>query len=133
MTSTSRANLPAPADPTEQPSRDHAALFARAVHHANRFRDSLAERPPRVTSAAAEIHRLFDGPTPEIGELGEAVIDRLAAAAEPGLSGVGGTRFFGWVVGGSHPVGVAADMMTSAWGQNAGNYALAPSAAMAEK
>ena len=37
-----------------------------------------------------------------------------------------GPRFFGWVIGGSHPVGVAADWLTSAWGQNAGNHHAAP-------
>lgn len=35
-------------------------------------------------------------------------------------------------MGGSHPIGVAADFMTSAWGQNAGNHMAAPSAAAAE-
>ncbi|MGO8352249.1 pyridoxal-dependent decarboxylase, partial [Rhizobium johnstonii] len=43
-----------------------------------------------------------------------------------------GPRFFGWVIGGSHPVGVAADFLTSAWGQNAGNHAAAPAAAAVE-
>jgi glutamate/tyrosine decarboxylase-like PLP-dependent enzyme len=43
-----------------------------------------------------------------------------------------GPRFFGWVIGSSHPVGVAADMLTSAWGQNVGNHTATPSAAAAE-
>ena len=36
-------------------------------------------------------------------------------------------------MGGSHPVGVAADWLTSAWGQNAGIYQTAPAAAIAEE
>jgi glutamate/tyrosine decarboxylase-like PLP-dependent enzyme len=43
-----------------------------------------------------------------------------------------GPRFFGWVIGASHPVGVAADWLTAAWGQNAGNHVASPAAAAAE-
>jgi glutamate/tyrosine decarboxylase-like PLP-dependent enzyme len=43
-----------------------------------------------------------------------------------------GPRFFGWVIGASHPVGVAADMLTSAWGQNAGNHVASPASAAVE-
>ncbi len=43
-----------------------------------------------------------------------------------------GPRFYGWVIGASHPVGVAADMLTSAWGQNAGNHFASPAAAAVE-
>jgi glutamate/tyrosine decarboxylase-like PLP-dependent enzyme len=121
---------PAP-DATDLPP--HRALFTRAVEHASDFRDRIADRPPRPTITATELQALFDGPTPEVGEDPFAVIDRLNAAADPGLTGSTGPRFFGWVIGASHPVGVAADMLTSAWGQNAGLYACAPAAAMAEK
>ena len=109
-----------------------AELFARAMAHAVRFRASLPERPPRPVATALSLRAALDGPTPEAGEDPAVVIDTLARAAEPGLAGTAGTRFFGWVIGGSHPAGVAADMMTSAWGQNAGLYAAAPAAATAE-
>ena len=36
------------------------------------------------------------------------------------------------MIGASHPVGVAADWLTTAWGQNAGNHAATPAAATAE-
>jgi glutamate/tyrosine decarboxylase-like PLP-dependent enzyme len=108
-------------------------VFERALMHAIRFRDSLPNWPPRPTLSAVALEALFDGPTPETGEPAVAVIDALVAAAEPGLTASAGPRFFGWVIGASAPVGVAADMLTSAWGQNAGAYACAPSAAMAEK
>lgn len=107
--------------------------FDAAHEHAAAFNASLAERPPRPTIPAAELSARFDEPLPEEGMDGAAVIDALAAAAEPGLMAVRGGRFFGWVIGASHDVGVAADWLTSAWGQNAGNPACAPAAAMAEK
>jgi hypothetical protein len=52
-----------------------------------------------------------------VGTAAPAVIDELARAAEPGLMGMTGPGFFGWVIGASHPVGVAADWLTSIWGQ----------------
>ena len=108
-------------------------LFARAAEHAARFRERIGERPPRPTITPPELEALFDGPTPEVGAEPLAVIDALEAAADPGLAGSVGPRFFGWVVGASHPVGVAADMLASAWGQNAHSYRGSPAAAMAEK
>ena len=111
----------------------HRPILERALLHANRFRDSLAGRAPWPVSNASELHAGFDGPTPEVGANPLTVIDALAAAAEPGLTASTGSRFFGWVIGASDPVGVAADLLTSAWGQNAGIYATSPAAAMAEK
>jgi glutamate/tyrosine decarboxylase-like PLP-dependent enzyme len=108
-------------------------LFERAISHACNFRDSVADRVPRPVIPAGELCALFDGPTPEVGEDPLAVIDALNSAAEPGLTGSVGPRFFGWVIGASQPVGVAADILTSVWGQNAGLYATSPAAAMAEK
>jgi glutamate/tyrosine decarboxylase-like PLP-dependent enzyme len=113
--------------------QQHRPLFERALEHASDFRDRIADRPPRPMIAPEELQSRFDGPTPEFGEDALAVIDALNDAAEPGLTGSAGPRFFGWVIGSSHPVGVAADMLTSAWGQNAGAYACSPAAAMAEK
>jgi glutamate/tyrosine decarboxylase-like PLP-dependent enzyme len=117
--------------PAEAPL--HRRLFGRALEHACSFRDRIGDRPPRPPISAAELHALFDGPTPEVGSDPVAVIDALNAAAEPGVTASAGPRFFGWVIGASHPAGVAADMLTSVWGQNAGLYACSPAAATAEK
>ena len=108
-------------------------IFERAAEHASRFRDGLGRRPPRPVIFATELQALFDGPTPEVGADRLRVIDALNAAASPGLTASAGPRFFGWVIGASHPAAVAADMLTSAWGQNAGVFAASPAAAMAEK
>jgi len=112
---------------------DHRRLFQRAADHASAFRDRVADRAPRPAISAAALQARFEGPTPEVGQDPLAVLDALQSAAEPGLTAAAGPRFFGWVIGASDPLGVAADMLTSAWGQNAGVYACAPAAAMAEK
>ena len=51
--------------------------------------------------------------------------------AEGGLIGMTAPTFHGWVIGASHPAGVAADWLTSAWGQT-GGFA-PPAAAAAEE
>jgi glutamate/tyrosine decarboxylase-like PLP-dependent enzyme len=108
-------------------------LLQLACDRAVAFRRGLASRRPRPTISAPELDRLFNEPTPEHGEGGALVIEALADIADRGLMASAGTRFFGWVIGASHPVAVAADWLTSAWGQNAANFAASPAAAMAEK
>jgi glutamate/tyrosine decarboxylase-like PLP-dependent enzyme len=112
---------------------DMSAMFDRAVSHALAFRRALAERPQRPEASYEEMRRIFDAPTPEHGLPGTAVIEELVAKAGPGLSAMAGPRFFGWVIGASHPVGVAADWLTSAWGQNTGAHTPTPAAAAAEE
>ncbi|MPW18030.1 aminotransferase class V-fold PLP-dependent enzyme [Paraburkholderia sp. CNPSo 3157] len=97
------------------------------------FHDARASRPTCPTASFGELSAAFGGPMPEEGESADAVIARLAAIAEPGLLGTAGPRFFGWVAGGSHPAGVAADWLTSIWGQNAATAHGAPAAAVAEQ
>jgi glutamate/tyrosine decarboxylase-like PLP-dependent enzyme len=111
----------------------HRQLFERAIEHACTFRDGVSDRAPRPIISPGALGTLFDGPTPEVSEDPLAVIDALNAAADPGLTASVGSRFFGWVIGASEPVGVAADILTSVWGQNAGLYVCSPAAAMAEK
>jgi glutamate/tyrosine decarboxylase-like PLP-dependent enzyme len=97
------------------------------------YRRSAAERPQPPQIGYREALAAFEGPTPEEGSAAPDVIAALAETAEPGLHTMVGPRFFGWVVGASHPLGVAADWLTSAWGQNAGNHHAAPAAAAAEE
>jgi len=107
-------------------------LLNDAAARAVAFRRALPERPHTPQASYAEMLARFDAPTPEQGVPGPEIIAALDETAAPGLHAMAGPRFFGWVIGGSHPVGVAADFLTSAWGQNAGNHAAAPAAAAAE-
>ena len=75
----------------------------------------------------------FAAPLPETGTNDAEVIRLLAGTGEPGLMGVTHPQFFGWVMGGSSPVGVAADWLASAWGQNAAYHMSSPTAAAVEE
>ncbi|QFR34360.1 pyridoxal-dependent decarboxylase [Ancylobacter sp. TS-1] len=119
--------------PEPSQDRDSAtrALLMDAARRAADYRDADAGRE-RPVIGYAEAVAAFDGELPARGEEPHAVLDALVRAAEPGLHSTTGPRFFGWVIGSSHPVGVAADWLTSAWGQNTANHVAAPAAAAAE-
>ncbi|MBI2255351.1 MAG: aspartate aminotransferase family protein [Proteobacteria bacterium] len=109
-----------------------ARLLQQAAAHAIRYRSNVADGLQRPSRNFTEMLATFEAPLPETGAEGEAIIDRLVEDAEPGLHAMTGPRFFGWVIGASHPVGVAADWLASAWGQNAANHVAAPAAAAVE-
>ena len=104
-----------------------------ALRAAVEFRDDAPANPAFPASNAAELRTRFDIPLEENGRAGPAVISDLIHAAEGGLAGNTQPNFYAWVQGSSHPTGVAADLLTSAWGQNAGLYQTAPAAAIAEE
>ncbi|MBX2838392.1 MAG: aspartate aminotransferase family protein [Gammaproteobacteria bacterium] len=103
-----------------------------AFAQAYRYKNVRSSQPPLPTITETELAELFDVELTKTGRSPEQVIDLLTKAAEPGLVGNTGPNFFGWVMGASSEVGVAADLLTSVWGQNAGIYKTAPSAAVAE-
>ncbi|MDR3687765.1 MAG: pyridoxal-dependent decarboxylase [Fimbriimonas sp.] len=111
---------------------DVTAIWTQATEHAVRFRHDIDTGLQRPSQTYGEALATFDEPTPEIGCGGSDVVEGLVRLAEPGLHAMTGRRFFGWVIGSSHDVGVAADWLTSAWGQNAGNHSAAPAASAAE-
>jgi aromatic-L-amino-acid decarboxylase len=110
----------------------HPALD-RAMQHASRWLDGLDTRAVNATASLEELRARLARPLADAGADPSDVIDHLAAATEGGLIGSPGGRFFAWVIGGTLPAALAADWLTSAWDQNAGMYATAPAAAVAEE
>ena len=109
------------------------ALLGRAMTHAIAYRERVGDGLARPERDYHSIRDQIAGPAPVHGMDAEAVLEELVAVAEPGLMPTVGPRFFAWVMGASHPAGVAADWLVSAWGQNAGYQSTAPSAAALEE
>lgn len=107
-------------------------LLLQAAMRAAEYRRTVATKPQHPEASYSEMLAAFAAPTPEHETPADAVIEELANLAEPGLHTPTGSGFFGWVIGASHPAGVAADVLTSAWGQNCGNVQAAPAAAAVE-
>jgi glutamate/tyrosine decarboxylase-like PLP-dependent enzyme len=107
--------------------------LVRAAEHARAFLATVGDRAVGPPVDRCALRESLGGPLPELGEDPATVIDRLVAAADPGIVATAGGRYFGFVVGGALPVAVAADWLTSAWDQNAGLYVLAPAATVVEE
>lgn len=114
-------------------SEELRQLLGRALEHAIAYREDVADGPARPLKSYAEMREHFDEPLPETGSDALAVLEQLATEARDGLMPTVGPRFFAWVMGASHPAGVAADWLVSAWGQNAGYQSTAPAAAALEE
>src|SRR4029077_4673809 len=61
------------------------------------------------------------------------IIEQLSRLADRAVVATAGPRYFGFVVGGSWPVALAADWWTAAWDQNGAFYAHSPLAAAVEQ
>lgn len=111
---------------------DEFKALAGAAEIAQNYRRRIATAERTPTADYSALHASFARAVPEIGDDPERIISELARLAEPGLRASTAPRFYGWVIGSSHLTGVAADWLTSAWGQNAANIAASPAASAVE-
>ncbi len=108
-------------------------LLKRTSDLAIEFLNTLEERPVGRPIDWAGLLAEMGGELPTQGEDSLQVIEKLVRAANPGLVATPGPRYFGFVVGGSHPASVAAEWLATVWDQNAGAYVLSPAAAVVEE
>jgi glutamate/tyrosine decarboxylase-like PLP-dependent enzyme len=105
-----------------------------AAGRAIRYLDGLAERPVGATSPAGRLTALLGGPLPDRPSSAVDTIDLLdSAAAAGGVVASSGPRYFGYVVGGTLPVSIAADWLVSTWDQNNGVFDLGPAVSTIEQ
>lgn len=110
-----------------------AELFRWAATAAAEYRATVGDRPVAAPPDEAALREAFGGALARSGTPADQVIEDLVRAAEPGLMGTAGPRFFGFVIGGSVTAATAADMLTTGWDQCAFNPVLSPAAAAAEE
>ncbi|WP_337749879.1 pyridoxal phosphate-dependent decarboxylase family protein [Microbacterium sp. B19(2022)] len=112
---------------------DRSRALETAHHAALRFLDSVAERPVWPRASLDDMLTAFGGPLPEHGMDPATVVEEMAVLADPGLVAIPGGRFFGFVIGGTHPAALAADWLVSAWDQNSGSSTLTPATVAMER
>ncbi len=108
-------------------------LLNDAAQRAVRYLESLDTRAVAPSPAAIAALARFEGPFPPNGSTAEAVIAELDDLGSPATMASAGKRFFGFVIGGSLPVTVAANWLATAWDQNAGLVVTSPVNAALEK
>jgi len=108
-------------------------LLDRIAGLARGFLETLPHRPVGARADLPSLRTALGGALPAAGADATAVIEHLAAAADPGLVASAGPRYFGFVIGGSLPAALAADWLAAAWDQDAGLYACGPAAAVVEE
>ncbi|HZM77628.1 MAG TPA: aminotransferase class V-fold PLP-dependent enzyme [Candidatus Limnocylindrales bacterium] len=114
-------------------SADLSRLLHQAADHAAAYRASLTERPVRALADEDTVRAAFRRELPQGPTSPEKVLEDLVAAADGGLVGSPGPRFFGFVNGGGLPAATAADILTTGWDQVAFNSVLSPAAVAAEE
>ncbi|GHD77643.1 glutamate/tyrosine decarboxylase-like PLP-dependent enzyme [Salinibacterium amurskyense] len=109
------------------------SVLDRAHDHAQRYLHGLAARHVGARAERDEMMAALHEPLSTLGEDDSSVIDLLAGQAETGMTDCGSPRYFGFVIGGAHPVALAADWLVSTWDQNAGIHAISPFSAAVEE
>jgi glutamate/tyrosine decarboxylase-like PLP-dependent enzyme len=112
---------------------NHAPVLRRAAELAIAFLDELPERPVGRPVDHAAIAAALERSLADDGADPLAVIEDMAADADPGIVAAVGPRYFGFVHGGAVPAGVAADWLATTWDNTAGMYIGSPAAAVIEQ
>lgn len=108
-------------------------LLKETTDRALRYLDGLNDRNVAPSPEAIANLRRLDEPLPEVPTDPEAVVALLDEIGSPATVATAGSRYFGFVIGGSLPATVAANWLATVWDQNAGIVALSPIAAKLEE
>ncbi len=109
------------------------ALLDQVLDLADAHLDGIGRHAPGATRAPQDLRAALGVALTDRGVDDAVVIADLARATAGGLCATTGPRWFGFVDGGTLPVALAADWLTSAWDQNAGLAICSPAAAIAEE
>jgi len=110
----------------EHGSKAAEAALARAYEAARAYLKGVHEASNHVTVTQPEVRARLGTALPEKGESADSVIAALVRAAEGALAPTAGGRFFAYVIGGTHPAGVAAEFLNAAWDDKPGTPLVTP-------
>lgn len=108
-------------------------LLDRSLECATSYLESLSDRPVAKNTTSNELRNAIGGKLPQTSTDAQQVLEELVSNVEPGLIASGGPRYFGYAMGGSFPIALAADWMVSAWDQNVPYYVGSPALSTAEE
>lgn len=108
-------------------------ILSDASTRAIRYLEDIQTRAVAPAPAAVAALRAFDEPLPAGPTDPAATLRLLDEVGSPATMGMAGPRFFGFVIGGSLPVTLAANWLAGAWDQNTGLYRPSPGTAHLEQ
>lgn len=109
------------------------SLLKDASERAARYLKGLSTRPVFPPQSALEALEKLNAALPDQGLAPKEVLRLLDEYGSPATVASAGSRYFGFVVGGSLPAALAANWLAAAWDQNAVLYASSPVAARIEE
>jgi len=109
------------------------SLLQSAAERSIRYLADLGNRPVAPDPGATKHLHQLDEPLPVTSMDPEQVIQILDDRCTPATMAMAGPRFFGFVIGGSLPVTLAANWLAGAWDQNSALYAVTPATAHLEQ
>jgi glutamate/tyrosine decarboxylase-like PLP-dependent enzyme len=108
-------------------------LLRATAERAGRYLETLDDRPVFPAASATDRLAHWDEPLPEEPATPEKVLALLDEIGAPATVASAGSRYFGFVTGGSLPAALAANWLAGAWDQNGGLTVMSPAAARLEK
>mgnify|MGYP002380070347 CR=1 FL=1 len=109
------------------------SLLQDAAARAVRYLQTLDDRAVAPSPGAVAALRGFDEPLPAGPRDPAETLRQLDELGSPATTAMAGRRFFGFVIGGSLPVTLAANWLAGAWDQNTGLYRPTPGTAFLEQ
>lgn len=112
---------------------DPEHLFEQAARYGIDYLAHIRER--HVAPLADDLSRAnaLDTPLPDAPVPPEKTLELLHTLGSPATMASAGSRYFGFVIGGSLPVAAAANWLATAWDQNAGLVVTSPISALIER
>ena len=109
------------------------AILDDAARRARAYLDNLDRRPVAPSVAATSALSQLDEPLPQQPSDPAQTLALLDRLVSPATMAMAGPRFFGFVIGGTLPVTLAANWLAGAWDQNTALYGVTPGAAHLEE